>query len=126
LPDKLRAEWPGILQWMIDGCRQWVETGLSPPDPVQAATETYLSEEDTLAQWVEECCVTGKERWGIGALLWESWQKWSETNNERPGTRKGFTDAMAAHGYPKDKSQGVRGYAGIDLKPVERNRSGFN
>ena len=23
LGDKLKAEWPGILQWMIDGCLQW-------------------------------------------------------------------------------------------------------
>jgi putative DNA primase/helicase len=126
LPDKLRAEWPGILQWMIDGCRQWLETGLNPPSAVQAATEAYLSEEDTLAQWIEECCITGKGQWGIGALLWESWQKWCGANNERPGSRKGFTDAMSAHGYPKDKSQGVRGYAGIDLKPDERNRADFN
>jgi hypothetical protein len=41
-------------------------------------------------------------------------------------SRKGFTDAMAAHSYPKDKSRGVRGYAGIDLKPVERSRTGFD
>jgi hypothetical protein len=41
-------------------------------------------------------------------------------------SRKGFTDAMAAHSYPKDKSRGVRGYAGIDLKPAERSRTGFN
>jgi putative DNA primase/helicase len=69
LPDKLRAEWPGILQWMIDGCRQWFETGLKPPDAVQAATEGYLGEEDTLAQWVEECCVTGRDRWSEGSRL---------------------------------------------------------
>ncbi len=41
LPDKLRAEWPGILQWMIEGCRQWLETGLNPPSAVQAATELF-------------------------------------------------------------------------------------
>jgi phage/plasmid-associated DNA primase len=123
LPDKLRAEWPGILAWMIDGCRQWLETGLNPPSVVQAATETYLSEEDTFAQWVEESCITGKGQWGIGAQLWESWQKWSTANNERPGSRKGFTEAMAAHGYPKDKSQGVRGYAGITLRPGEYTRA---
>lgn len=23
LTEKLRAEWPGILQWMIDGCLMW-------------------------------------------------------------------------------------------------------
>lgn len=61
--------------------------------------------------------------WGVGAQLWESWQKWCTTNSERPGSRKGFTEAMAAHGYPKDKSQGVRGYSEITLRPGERTRA---
>jgi putative DNA primase/helicase len=124
LPDKLRAEWPGILQWMIDGCRQWFETGLNPPGAVRAATEGYLGEEDTLAQWVEECCVTGRDRWGAGSRLWESWKAWAEANNERPGSRKAFAQAMQTHGYEPDKS-GVRGYAGIQLKP-EPSRTDFD
>jgi len=24
LPARLRVEWPGILRWMIEGCRQWL------------------------------------------------------------------------------------------------------
>jgi putative DNA primase/helicase len=119
LPEKLRAEWPGILAWMIEGCLSWLANGLNPPDPVTAATATYLNEEDSLAQWIEECCITGKEQWGTGALLWQSWKGWTEANKEPPGTRKAFAEAIAAHGYAKDKSQGVRGYKGIDLKPNE-------
>lgn len=60
LPDKLRAEWPGILRWMIEGCLQWLDIGLNPPRAVQAATDIYLNEEDSLAQWIEECCIIGK------------------------------------------------------------------
>jgi putative DNA primase/helicase len=124
LPDKLRAEWPGILQWMIDGCHEWLETGLNPPGAVRTATATYLSEEDTLAQWVEECCLTGKGLWGEGAALWGSWKAWAENNNERPGSRKAFAQAMQTHGYEPDK-RGVRGYAGIELEP-EPSRTDFN
>ena len=29
LGEKLKAEWPGILQWMIDGCLQWQQIGLA-------------------------------------------------------------------------------------------------
>jgi putative DNA primase/helicase len=31
LSEKLEAEWPGILQWMIDGCLAWQHTGLQAP-----------------------------------------------------------------------------------------------
>jgi P4 family phage/plasmid primase-like protien len=121
LPDKLRVEWPGILAWMIQGCLSWFENGLNPPDAVRTATAAYLSEEDSLAQWIEECCIVEKRQWGVGARLWQSWKGWAEVNNEAPGSRKAFAEAMAAHGFAKDKSQGVRGYSGIDLKSGERS-----
>jgi putative DNA primase/helicase len=123
LPDKLSVEWPGILAWMIEGCRSWLQHGLNPPDAVRAATAAYLSEEDSLAQWIEQCCVTGKGQWGIGARLWESWRRSAEANKELPGSRKAFAEGMAAHGYPKVKNKGVRGYAGIDLKPDESSHA---
>jgi putative DNA primase/helicase len=122
LSDKLRAEWPGILAWMIEGCLAWQREGLNPPAIVRDATEAYLGEEDTIAQWVDECCVTGKGHWGIGARLWQSWKAWAEANNEQPGTRKAFAETMAAHGYAKGKSQGERGYSEIDVKPPLRRR----
>jgi putative DNA primase/helicase len=31
LGERLRAEWPGILAWMIDGCTEWQNQGLAPP-----------------------------------------------------------------------------------------------
>jgi putative DNA primase/helicase len=96
---------------------------LNPPGPVTAATATYFSEEDSIAQWIEESCVIGREHWGIGAQLWKSWTEWAEANKEPPGTRKAFAEAMAAHGYAKDKSQGVRGYAGVDLLSDARRRA---
>ena len=31
LGEKLKAEWPQILQWLIDGCAEWQEHGLARP-----------------------------------------------------------------------------------------------
>lgn len=94
LAEKLREEWPGILQWMIEGCLDWQAKGLSPPPAVRGATDEYLESEDTFNAWIEECCVTGKDQWGIGARLWNSWRAWADANNERPGTRKAFAENM--------------------------------
>ena len=43
---KARAEWPGILAWMTQGCLHWQHDGLNPPEIVREATEAYLAEED--------------------------------------------------------------------------------
>src|SRR5262249_22300760 len=46
LAQKLRAELPGILAWMVRGCLEWQRDGLGLPAVVKAATEEYRSEED--------------------------------------------------------------------------------
>ena len=119
LAEKLKPEWPGILQWAVDGCLEWRRGALAPPASVLAATSEYLAEEDTFSKWVDECCVTGKQHWGAGARLWTSWKTWTERYNERSETRKAFAEMMIAHGYKPSKSQEVRGYSGIDLTPTD-------
>src|SRR5262249_54056800 len=52
LPEKLKAEWPGILTWMITGCLDWQEHGLGPPAAVLEATRTYLEAEDAFQLWL--------------------------------------------------------------------------
>ena len=63
LGDKLKAEWPGILQWMIDGCVDWQERGLAPPEVVTAATAAYLDAQDSIAAWLDECCDRDPNAW---------------------------------------------------------------
>jgi putative DNA primase/helicase len=48
LNEKLRAEWPGILAWTIEGCLQWEQIGLAPPESVTGATAAYMEAEDAL------------------------------------------------------------------------------
>src|SRR5207237_1181559 len=60
LPEKLRAELPGILGWCVRGCLEWQRQGLGMPDVVKAATEGYRSEQDLLDAFIIECCVRDK------------------------------------------------------------------
>jgi P4 family phage/plasmid primase-like protien len=115
--EKLKPEHPGILQWAIDGCMEWRRSGLAPPHAVLEATAKYLTDEDSFARWIEDECVTGTNQWGIGALLWGRWKTWCELNNEHPESQKSFAQEMEKRGYSRDKSQGVRGFRSVDLKP---------
>jgi putative DNA primase/helicase len=49
LVGKLKAEWPAILRWMIDGCMIWQKMGLAPPQAVIDATNKYLESEDAIS-----------------------------------------------------------------------------
>ena len=72
LTEKLKEEWPGILQWALDGCAAWQETGLAPPEAVTKATAAYLEAEDAVTAWIQERC----EREGRTASrsLYASWR----------------------------------------------------
>src|SRR5208282_5449458 len=59
LGEKLKAEAPGILRWMVEGCQEWQKHGLGTPEVVMVATAEYRSEQDRLAQFLEQECVTG-------------------------------------------------------------------
>ncbi|MBV9452643.1 MAG: hypothetical protein JOZ19_00760 [Rubrobacter sp.] len=48
LPEKLKAELPGILAWAVRGCLDWQKNGLGEPEEVRAATEAYRAEMDVL------------------------------------------------------------------------------
>jgi putative DNA primase/helicase len=51
LKDKLAAELPGILNWLIRGCLEYQRVGLDVPDVVRAANQAYREEQDTLADF---------------------------------------------------------------------------
>src|SRR3954453_15388182 len=80
LPEKLKAEWPAILRWLIDGCLAWQREGLNPPQSVREASEEYLSAEDVLGQWLEERCVIAKSiEFTKVSVLYGDWKQWCET-----------------------------------------------
>jgi putative DNA primase/helicase len=55
--DRLTAELPGILAWMVQGCLEWQQRPLRPfPAPVSRAVSQWRTDEDPLAIFLEECC----------------------------------------------------------------------
>jgi len=116
LAEKLKAEYPGILRWAIEGCLAWQREGLSPPEIARVATEDYLSAEDSLGRWLEECCVTDRANWTSGAVLFASWRRWCEDNVEYAGSQKRFSQNLEVRGFAQKRSRTARGFAGIVLQ----------
>src|SRR5262249_52017859 len=93
LKEKLKAEWPGILKWMIIGCLEWQRIGLAAPEVVRAATDEYLNAEDTVTQWIAECCDTWPDAFCSTKTLFMSWKAWAELAGEQPRSQKEFEQA---------------------------------
>lgn len=116
LPEKLRAEWPGILQWMIEGCLAWQQCGLRPPAAVRAATEEYLTGEDATATWLDERCEPAIGAWTPRTELFASWSTWANNAREPIGTANQFYETLASKGFEGGGRNGVRGFRGIRLR----------
>ena len=99
LAEKLRAEWPGILQWAIEGCIAWYRDGLNPPAVVRDATAAYLANEDHVARWIEDCCVVGEREVAKTKALYKNYCEWCEANNERPHSSKEFSTELDRKEY---------------------------
>jgi putative DNA primase/helicase len=118
LETKLRAEWPGILRWMIDGSLMWQRFGLVRPQVVMDVTSEYFEEQDLIRQWIEECCETGKATLSdTSSSLFKSWSKWTSANGEKPGTSVRFSEALKKQGFAPYRSNKARGFRGIEAKP---------
>jgi putative DNA primase/helicase len=117
LEAKLRAEWPGILRWMMEGCLAWQRNGLIRPQVVLDATEEYFDEQDSIPQWIEERCEVGKGTLSdTSTNLFRSWTAWATLNGEKPGTTKWFSQALKRLGFTPFRKSNARGFLGIEAK----------
>jgi putative DNA primase/helicase len=119
LLDKLRAEGPAIMAWMVDGALAWQSERLSPPAAVQAATSEYFEDQDLLERWLsEECVLSDKGVWTPTGDLYERWKEWCNERGEQPGSLKRLSQMLADRDYRRRREGGTgrSGFIGIQLK----------
>jgi putative DNA primase/helicase len=116
LTERLRKEWPGILQWAIEGCLEWQRTGLSVPEVVREAGSNYLQAEDTVQAWIDDCCESRTGAWSASAILYASWQRYAEASGEVACSQKRFAAWLEAKGFHPHRTTGARGFNGIRLR----------
>ena len=118
LAEKLKAEWPAILQWGVEGCKQWQKIGLAPPKAVTDATNAYLESEDAVRVWLEECCELKRDTFEPRTKLYASWRLWAERTGEEARSAKWLYERLEAlHGVHPYKGHAARGFKGVHIKP---------
>jgi putative DNA primase/helicase len=119
LTEKMKAEWPGILAWIIEGCLEWQSEGLAAPQAVTAATAEYLESEDTIVAWIEERCERDPNAWTSSAVLFASWASWATKAGEALGSQKKFCQKLRDRHFHKHDVTAGRGFKGLRILPQE-------
>ncbi len=117
-----RPEYPGILNWLIEGVKIYLKDGLVIPDAVRSATQEYRDDMDRTAGFVAHCVVKDGDAPPVqGKDLYHAYCEYTLDQGGKPMNVTAFGRAMAKK-FPKDRSSGVVVYQGIRLvNPVERD-----
>lgn len=123
----MAEEAPGILARWIAKAGVYLTEGLSTPSIVLDARDEYVSEQDTLQQWLDMCADDSDgSAFTSGSALRDSYNAWSKAERITPLGIKKFTQALNDKGFSstkkriKDSVQSVatkemRGFQGIAL-----------
>ena len=123
LPEKLKAERPGILAWMIEGALLWQRLGLAPPPAVIDATAEYFEQESPVGHWVEERLVKDPSLEECSDALHRDFNSWAPKNGERSISKRKLTQKLVELGFAYGRvfKGAKRGFFGIALKNGTRD-----
>ena len=92
---------PTILEWLIQGCRDYLDNGLNPPECVRTATENYRKSHDRIGNFLEECCDTDDDAKMLRGDLYAAYRRWCSRreNQYKPMGSTTFYNEIAMRGY---------------------------
>jgi putative DNA primase/helicase len=109
-----REEGEGILDWLIQGAREWRDMGLAVPASLRLAAQEYRDEEDFVAQFVKECMTTdlpvknGRVASSVGEV-WNFYNTWAEQRGAPAYKQIALTSRLKKI-LPHTRSNGWAGY----------------
>lgn len=112
---KLKAEYTGILNWIVQGAIMWQQEGLKDPEAVRQVIENYRAEMDPLDAFLEECCTTG-QNYSIKARdMYDAYHEWAKESEEYKMSMTKFGREMSKKLLRVKKMDGWY-YVGLKLK----------
>jgi putative DNA primase/helicase len=118
-----RPEWPGILNWLIEGARMFLLEGFRAPDAVKTETAKYREEMDPISGFVATCLTadrridpdTGRHLAKVQAReMYIGYRRWCLGNGKKPISETKFGKMMDRH-FMKIPTERVRHYYGVSM-----------
>ncbi len=72
----VREEGPGILNWLLDGFKDWRANGFIEPQSVIKETQSYRGSSDELGRFISDCCDVSPELVVASSDLFDAYRTW--------------------------------------------------
>ncbi len=97
-PENLSA----VLNWCVEGLRQYREHGLVIPQCVRDATAEYASDSDKLKQFIHDEMLVRPSDYTPASAAYERYQSWCSDAGYRAEGKQNFYQMLRAHGLMAD------------------------
>ena len=118
LPEKLRAEAPGILRWLVEGAADWFKTGkLAPPTSITDARHSYRQDVDVLGSFLYEECQQGDSLQVGASDLFQRFRFWATSNGHPYWSIRRFKESLQRKQFRQRKTNKGQVWVGLHWKP---------
>ena len=118
----LLPELSGILNWALDGCQQYQQEGLNPPNVILKATQEYFRENDRIGRFIEEKLVVDVSGREPLKDVKTKYAEWAEENGYREINSDRVASDIRQKGYKVEKrNNGLYHVLGLRFK-TEKDR----
>lgn len=119
LGETLHSELDGILQWALEGLRQWWQRGLDTPAIVKQATTKYRDDSDQVGRWLAECCVQVSGIFLPTSTGYKNYETWCGEQGEKAESQNKWSRRMNDKGFTPNPNASARGWFGVGLRASE-------
>ncbi len=113
LEAKLMEERDGILMWMLEGTRMYLEDGLKLSPRIKSEAARYRKDSDLIGEFLADKIEADPNAKLNQGTLYEWFQEWCKANGLRQHSKKTFTQRLAERGFGEGRSNGERYYLGL-------------
>ena len=126
LKDALRAEYPMILQWMIDGAVKWYREGLRDSAVIANQVDQFFADQDLVKRWIEDCCNIDRNFSATPTQLADSYNDYTGENISSEKMAAKIKKIQAEYGLENGRKtiggKKSRAWLGITIKPQDKKQ----
>jgi putative DNA primase/helicase len=122
---KLMPELAGILNWMLEGLKEYLKTGLKPPRAICEATKEYRKENDSVSQWINTAITITEDKTQKLLLtkLHDNYMNWTHDEMRIKGVSiKKLAGALRERNIGESTKDGRVIFEGVKLNWVDLSR----
>jgi P4 family phage/plasmid primase-like protien len=114
----LLDELPGILNWIVQGAKKYLEGGLTSPRKIAEATRYLRNSCDDIGNWMDSCVELGPQYRGQSSVLYQNFLTWSAAEGiTNTVSQVAFSNNLEERGFVSKKGNGGKSmWLGLRLR----------